>query len=79
MVREGVHHGAPPSRGRSGKTWPGRLKSDATLLGSARARNVAARSAAEIPVVVPACDETRCEDYVAAGTWAGSEPQLCAP
>ena len=45
----------PPSRGRSGKTCPGRLKSLGTAVGLARARNVAARSAAEIPVVVPSC------------------------
>lgn len=45
----------PPSRGRSGKTWPGRLKSPGTVVGLARARKVAARSKAEIPVVVPSC------------------------
>ena len=38
---------------RNGNTCPGRLKSFACALGSTSARMVAARSAAEMPVVVP--------------------------
>jgi hypothetical protein len=33
--------------------WPGRLKSSGSAFGSARARKVAVRSAAEMPVEVP--------------------------
>src|SRR5215471_11294661 len=40
----------PPSRARSGETWPGRARSDGFVDGSMAARTVAARSAAEIPV-----------------------------
>jgi hypothetical protein len=43
----------PPCCARSGNTCPGRIKSLAVVAGSARARKVAARSAAEIPVLVP--------------------------
>ncbi len=41
------------SRARSGKMWPGRLKSWGCAAGSASARSVAARSDAEMPVLVP--------------------------
>lgn len=40
-------------RARSGKMWPGRLKSSGEAAGSASARSVAALSAAEMPVEVP--------------------------
>jgi hypothetical protein len=43
----------PPCLYRSGKMCPGLLKSSGCELGSAIARSVAARSAAEIPVEVP--------------------------
>src|SRR6266403_1927779 len=43
----------PPSRATSGKTWPGRTKSAAPLLGLASARTVLVRSSAEMPVVSP--------------------------
>lgn len=39
--------------GRRGNTCPGRFRSEDFVEGSASARKVAARSAAEIPVVVP--------------------------
>ena len=38
---------------RNGKTWPGRVRSAALVAGLIPANIVAARSAAEIPVVVP--------------------------
>src|ERR1700720_1657193 len=44
----------PPRRERSGKMCPGRAKSPATEASSASARMVAARSADDTPVVVPA-------------------------
>mmetsp|Transcript_61278 Transcript_61278/g.147581 ORF Transcript_61278/g.147581 Transcript_61278/m.147581 type:complete len:228 (+) Transcript_61278:229-912(+) len=59
----------PPSRGRSGKTWPGRLKSPGTVVGLARARKVAARSKAEIPVVVPSFTSTLTVKAVCLGSW----------
>ena len=43
----------PPSRARSGKMWPGRARSDGLVFGLIAARTVAARSAAEMPVLVP--------------------------
>ncbi len=43
----------PPSLARSGTTWPGRVKSSATLAGSASSRIVVARSDAEMPVPTP--------------------------
>src|SRR2546422_4995740 len=42
-----------PGRARNGKTCPGRRKSLGTVEGSMATRIVAARSAAEIPVVTP--------------------------
>ena len=48
----------PPSRARSGKTCPGRLKAAPSSRASASPRMVAARSAAEIPVVVPEARST---------------------
>src|SRR5688572_5025339 len=44
----------PPSRARSGKTWPGRAKSAGRQCGSITVRMVRVRSDAEIPVVTPA-------------------------
>ena len=41
----------PPRRARSGKTCPGRSRSAGRVAGSASVRTVAARSAAEMPVV----------------------------
>ena len=41
----------PPRRARSGKTWPGRCRSSGRVAGSTAVRMVAARSAAEMPVV----------------------------
>ena len=41
----------PPRRARSGKTWPGRSRSSGRVAGSTAVRTVAARSAAEMPVV----------------------------
>ena len=38
--------------------WPGRLNDDEVTAGSARERSVAARSAAEMPVVVPSARST---------------------
>jgi hypothetical protein len=38
---------------RSGNTCPGRTKSSDTAVGFAKARNVRARSNADVPVVVP--------------------------
>ena len=43
----------PPGRARKGKTCPGRRRSLGTVDGSIATRMVAARSAAEIPVVTP--------------------------
>ena len=43
----------PPSRARSGKMWPGRVRSIGLLFGSARTAIVRARSPAEMPVVTP--------------------------
>lgn len=43
----------PPSTARNGTRWPGRVKSSATVVGSASLRAVKARSCAEMPVVVP--------------------------
>src|SRR5213593_2468164 len=43
----------PPSLATSGKTWPGRTKSEAPLLPLASARTVLVRSSAEMPVVSP--------------------------
>ena len=43
----------PPERARSGNMWPGRARSSAFVAGSIAASTVRARSAAEIPVVVP--------------------------
>jgi hypothetical protein len=42
----------PPGRARSGNMWPGRAKSVGCVAGSIAASTVAARSAAEMPVVV---------------------------
>src|SRR5262245_52596520 len=42
----------PPACARSGNMWPGRLRSAGFVAGSMAVRTVAARSAAEIPVVV---------------------------
>ena len=42
----------PPSRASSGKMWPGRSRSRGRVTGSTSARTVAARSWAEMPVVV---------------------------
>src|SRR6185312_11735530 len=41
----------PPSRARSGDTWPGRTRSAGLVAGSTAASTVAARSAADMPVV----------------------------
>ena len=43
----------PPSRARSGNMWPGRARSAGLVFGLIAARTVAARSAAEMPVLVP--------------------------
>jgi hypothetical protein len=43
----------PPSLAMSGKTWPGRTKSDAPMLWFASARTVFERCSAEMPVVRP--------------------------
>ena len=43
----------PPSRARSGKTWPGVAMSAAPLVGSMATETVRARSWAEMPVVTP--------------------------
>mmetsp|Transcript_1090 Transcript_1090/g.2554 ORF Transcript_1090/g.2554 Transcript_1090/m.2554 type:complete len:233 (-) Transcript_1090:317-1015(-) len=48
----------PPSRARSGKIWPGLLKSAATERALASVLIVTARSAAEMPVVVPSLAST---------------------
>src|SRR5579883_1239791 len=42
----------PPSRARSGNVWPGRSRSSGCVAGSTSAWTVAARSKAEMPVVV---------------------------
>ncbi len=42
----------PPVCARSGNMWPGRSRSDGRVFGSIAVRTVAARSAAEMPVVV---------------------------
>ncbi len=42
----------PPRLARSGKTWPGRRRSSGRVAGSIAVRMVAARSAAEMPVVI---------------------------
>ncbi len=42
----------PPVRDRSGNMWPGRIRSPGFVAGSIAACTVAARSAAEMPVVV---------------------------
>ena len=42
----------PPVRDRSGNMWPGRARSDGCVAGSIAVSTVAARSAAEMPVVV---------------------------
>ena len=42
----------PPDRDRSGNMWPGRARSLGCVAGSIAASTVAARSAAEMPVVV---------------------------
>src|SRR5580658_9665361 len=44
----------PALLARNGNTWPGRTRSEGFVDGFIAARIVAARSAAEIPVVVPA-------------------------
>ncbi len=43
----------PPGRARSGKTWPGRRRSDGSVAGLMATWIVVARSVAEIPVVTP--------------------------
>ena len=48
----------PPARASSGMRWPGRARSCGAVEGSTRARMVAARSLAEMPVVVPAFAST---------------------
>ena len=48
----------PPSFARSGTTWPGRRKSFAVDAGSASSRIVCARSAAEMPVLMPSAAST---------------------
>ena len=45
--------GTPPFIARSGKTWPGATRSCGPHFGSQSTWIVRARSAAEIPVVVP--------------------------
>ncbi len=66
----------PPRRARSGKMCPGRAKSAAWVARSASARMVAARSAEDTPVVVPARRSTetvnavRC-DSLLTGTICG--------
>jgi hypothetical protein len=42
----------PPRCARSGNMWPGRFRSDGFVVGSIAVNTVAARSAAEMPVVV---------------------------
>ena len=42
----------PPVRARSGNVWPGRARSDGRVAGSMAASTVAARSLAEMPVLV---------------------------
>src|SRR5688500_18977218 len=44
----------PPGLDRSGNMWPGRARSDGCVTGSIAASTVAARSAAEMPVLVDA-------------------------
>ena len=56
----------PPSRARNGKMCPGRANAECEMFGSASPRNVAARSAAEIPVVVPS---SRSTEMVKAVRW----------
>ncbi len=48
----------PPSRARSGKMWPGRVRSPAAAWGSASVLIVVVRSAAEMPVVTPTAAST---------------------
>ena len=43
----------PPGIARSGRMWPGRVRSSAVVRGSTRVRIVTARSGAEVPVVTP--------------------------
>jgi hypothetical protein len=58
----------PPSRARSGKTWPGRLKSLALASGRAARRMVWARSAALMPVSIPS--RASIETVKAVSRWA---------
>eukprot|EP00967_Tisochrysis_lutea_P136881 scaffold244771_cov26-Tisochrysis_lutea.AAC.2 len=58
----------PPSLARSGKTCPGLLKSLGPLFGSASARIVLARSAAEMPVEVPSFRSTETVNAVPFGS-----------
>jgi len=46
-----VRLSTPPRRARSGNMWPGRSRSSGRVAGSIAVRTVAARSAAEMPVV----------------------------
>jgi hypothetical protein len=48
-----VRRSTPPSRARSGTTWPGRLKSTGEVSAEASRRIVRARSLAEMPVLTP--------------------------
>src|SRR6267142_5315751 len=57
----------PPFLATSGKTWPGRTKSEAPLLPLASARTVLVRSSAEIPVVTPCRTSTETVKAVPSG------------
>src|SRR5437016_2989592 len=57
----------PPSLATSGKTWPGRTKSDGPALWLASARTVLQRSSAEIPVVRPCRTSTETVKAVPSG------------
>jgi hypothetical protein len=57
----------PPSRAISGKTWPGRTKSLAPMLGLASARTVLQRCSAEMPVVMPCLTSTETVKAVPSG------------
>src|SRR5215472_7328447 len=57
----------PPSLATSGKTWPGRTKSDAPALPLASARTVLQRSSAEMPVVKPCRTSTETVKAVPSG------------
>ena len=51
----------PPSTARSGKMWPGRVSSYGSVAESTSTRMVRARSAAEMPVLMPSRASTETE------------------